>query len=193
MLAQKTKTMQNGTTPLNGIGLDALSTFIRDIACDPAKGIVEFRVTSQWQRGTRSRAKVESYSIGGRRVARAFEIDSDEPLELLGENTAPNPQEMLMAALNACVTVGYVVGAAMKGITLERLEVETSGQLDLRGFLSIDARVRPGYEMIRYIVRIKGDGTPAQFRDIHETVMKTSPNYFNITKPITIDAELLVE
>jgi uncharacterized OsmC-like protein len=190
---QAQKPMHNGIAPLNGIDLDALSSVMRDIERDPAKGIVEFRVTSQWQRQTRSRTKVESYSIGGRRVNRNFAIDIDEPLELLGENTAPNPQEMLMAALNACITVGYVVGAAAKGIALERLEIETSGQLDLRGFLGIDPSVRPGYERIRYIARIKGDGTPAQFSQIHETVMKTSPNYFNISKPITIDAELRVE
>src|ERR1700675_3300119 len=153
---QAQNTMHNGIAPLNGIDLDALSTVMREIERDPAKGIVEFRVTSQWQRQTRSRTKVESHSIGGRRVNRNFAIDIDEPLELLGENTAPNPQEMLMAALNVCITVGYVVGAAAKGIALERLEIETSGQLDLRGFLSIDTRVRPGYERIRYVVRMKG-------------------------------------
>jgi uncharacterized OsmC-like protein len=178
---------------LNGIDLDALRTVIHEVESDPAKGIVEFQVTSQWQRQTRSRTTVESYSIGGRRVSRHFTIDIDEPFELLGENTAPNPQEMLMAALNACITVGYVAGAAVKGITLERLEIETRGELDLRGFLGIDAKVRPGYETIHYVVHIKGDGTPAQFREIHETVMKTSPNYFNIANPIKIESELSVE
>ena len=81
----------------------------------------------------------------------------------------------------------------MQGITLEKVEIETSGALDLRGFLGIDPAVRPGYETIRYVVRIKGDGTPAQFREIHETVARTSPNYFNITRPVKIDARLVVE
>jgi uncharacterized OsmC-like protein len=177
----------------NGIDLDALGTVVREIERDPAKGIVEFRVTSKWQGQTRSRTKVESYSIGGKRVSRSFAIDIDEPLELLGQNTAPNPQEMLLSALNACITVGYVAGAAIRGITLARLEIETRGELDLRGFLGIDASVRPGYETIHYVVRISGNGTPAQFREIHAAVMKTSPNYFNITQPIAIDAELRVE
>jgi uncharacterized OsmC-like protein len=126
-------------------------------------------------------------------VKRHFEIDVDEPLELLGQNSAPNPQEMLMTALNACIMVGYVAGAAMKGIRLEKVEIETSGELDLRGFLGIDASVPPGYEMIRYTVTMKGDGSEADFREIHETVMKTSPNYFNIARPIRIDSRLVVE
>jgi hypothetical protein len=86
--------------------------------------------------------------------------------------------------------VGYVAGAAVKGITLDQLEIETSGELDLRGFLGLDETVKPGYESIQYVVRIKGNGTPEQFREIHENVMKTSPNYFNIASPIRLDARL---
>jgi hypothetical protein len=73
------------------------------------------------------------------------------------------------------------------------VEIETDGELDLRGFLGIDPGVRPGYEAIRYTVRIKGNGTPEQFREIHENVMKTSPNYFNISRPVRIDAKLEVK
>ncbi len=191
MFAAKTK--EPNPHSVNGIDVDALHEVIRDIERDPAKGIVEFRVKSQWQGQTRSRARIDSYTIGGQRVDRSFSIDVDEPFELLGGNTAANPQEMLMTALNACVMVGYVAGAAVKGIRLDRLEIETRGQLDLRGFLGIDESVLPGYETIHYVVRIKANGTPAQLREIHETVMKTSPNYFNLARPVRIDAELRVE
>lgn len=98
-----------------------------------------------------------------------------------------------MAALNACMLVGYVAGAAARGITLDSVEIETEGQLDLSGVLGIDASVKPGYDALRYTVRIKGDGTPEQFRDIHETVRKTSPNYFNVASPVRLDARLVVE
>jgi uncharacterized OsmC-like protein len=154
---------------------------------------VRFQVKSAWQGQTRSRATVESFHLGGQEIKRHFEIDVDEPVELLGENTAPNPQEMLMTALNACIMVGYVAGAAVQGITLQSVEIETDGELDLRGFLGIDPGVRPGYEAIRYTVRIKGNGTAEQFREIHENVMKTSPNYFNISRPVRIDAKLEVK
>jgi uncharacterized OsmC-like protein len=178
--------------PTNGLNLDALAEAMRQIEADPAKGKVGFQVKSAWMGQTRSRATVDSYTMGGEKIYRRFAIDIDEPLELLGENTAPNPQEMLMAAFNACIMVGYVAGAATKGIRLESVQIETSGELDLRGFLGMDATVPPGYEMIAYVVRLKGDGTPEQFREIHETVMRTSPNYFNIARPVSIDAKLEV-
>ena len=97
-----------------------------------------------------------------------------------------------MAAFNACITVGYVAGAALKGITLDSLEIKTRGELDLRGFLGLSDEVPPGYESIAYDVTIRGDGTPAQFAEIHETVMKTSPNYFNISRPIRVEGTLNV-
>lgn len=179
--------------PVNGLDVDALRDMVREIEQDPAKAQVEFRVHSEWKGQTRSRTSVESYTIGGQAVHRHFTIDADEPFELLGRNTAPNPQELLMAALNACITVGYVAGAAMQGITLDKVEIETSGALDLRGFLGIDPAVRPGYDTIRYVARLKGAGTPAQFQAIHENVLRTSPNYFNIARPVAIDARLVVE
>ena len=177
---------------VNGIDVDALQAVAADIAANPAKGMVEFRVKSNWKGKTRSEATVESYTLGGEKIDRKFKMMVDEPFELLGENTAPNPQEYLMTALNACVMVGYVAGAAIRGIRLESLELVTEGALDLRGFLGIDPTVKPGYDRLRYTVRIKGNGTAEQFREIHETVLKTSPNYFNVTQPVAIDADLVV-
>ena len=177
---------------VNGIDVEALAGVVREVESDPSKGLVAFRVTSSWKGQTVSEATVESYTIGGERVPRRFTMPVDEPLELLGTDTAPNPQEMLMAALNACVMVGYVANAAVRGIRLESVEIETDGQLDLRGFLGVDETVPPGYESLRYTVRIRGDGTPEEFQEIHENVMNTSPNYFNITRPVRIDADLVV-
>jgi len=178
---------------INGIDLDALAEAVGAINRDPANGLVGFRVDSAWTGQTGSETRVSSYTMAGERIARSFVIRTDEPLELLGENKAPNPQETLMAALNACMIVGYVAGAAVRGIRLDKLEIETAGELDLRGFLGLDDTVKPGYDAIRVAVRIRGDGTAEQFREIHEAVRKTSPNYFNVSRPVRIDTELMIE
>lgn len=178
------------TKQVNGIDLEALNAVVAEISANPAAGEVGFRVKTEWRGQTRSRSTVRSFSLGGQEISRHFTIDADEPHELLGSNTAPNPQELLMSALNACIMVGYVAGAASKGITLESVEIETTGSLDLRGFLGIDPSVPAGYETLRYVVRMKGDGTAEQYREIHENVMRTSPNFFNLSHPIRIDARL---
>ncbi|MEX2615550.1 MAG: OsmC family protein [Alphaproteobacteria bacterium] len=177
---------------VNGLDLDALGEIVQQVSDDPANGIVWFNVNSDWQGRTKSRHQIEGLTLGGNYIPRPFTIVADEPLEFLGANSAPNPQELLMAAFNACIMVGYVAGAALRGIRLDSVQIETTGSLDLRGFLGLDENVAAGYEKISTVVRIKGDGTPEQFAEIHETVKKTSPNYFNITRPVAVDCELVV-
>ena len=178
---------------INGINVDDLFALIDGVRRDAAKGKTNWRVTTTWQGQTRSRALVEGFGIGGERVPRRFSIDIDEPCELGGSNRFANPQEHLLAALNACMMVGYVAQCALRGVTLERLEIETDGAIDLRGFLAIDPAVPPGYETLSCIVRIKGSGTQEEFAEIHEAVMATSPNFYNLSRPVTLKPSLVVE
>jgi uncharacterized OsmC-like protein len=177
---------------VNGLDLNALGEVVEAIQEDAGKAKVSFDVTTRWQGQTRSETIVDGFTIAGERIARSHRIVADEPHELLGSDGAANPQELLMAAVNACMTVGYVAGAAVKGITLDKLEIRTNGTLDLRGFLGLDDTVPPGYEAIDYEVTIAGNGTPEQFEQIHQAVMKTSPNYFNINRPIRMNGTLQV-
>ena len=178
---------------VNDIDTDALSDTIKAVAADPEKGMMSFNVKSRWDGQFRSEAVPGDIVLGGERVERNFQIDADEPKELLGKDSAANPQELLMAAMNACMIVGYVSGAAMNGVTLTKLEIETEGELDLRGFLNIDPTIKPGYETIHYNVTIAGDGTPEQFEAIHENVKRLSPNRYNVSMPIMLTSSLTVE
>ena len=175
---------------VNGIDLDALGETVAAIGNDAALGMVEFRVATEWTGQTRSESTVEGYVIGGKRVERRFKIVADEPHELLGTNSAPNPQELLMSALNACMMVGYVAQAATRGITLTACRIETSGELDLRGFLGMDDEVPPGYRRIDYRVTMEGDGTREQYEEIHAAVQATSPNFFNMNRAIEMHGTL---
>ena len=125
-------------------------------------------------------------------MSRRFTIDIDEPCELGGSNRFANPQEHLIAALNACIAVGYVAQCAVRGITLQSLEIETEGDIDLRGFLGIDPDVANGYESLRYTVRVKGSGTKQQFAEIHDAVMATSPNVYNLANAVALKSTILV-
>ena len=180
-------------TIVNGMNVDDLMALIEGVRRDAAKGMTHWRVTSAWQGQTRSRAQVEGFDIGGERVSRRFSFDVDEPCELGGSNRFANPQEHLLAALNACMAWGYVAQCSVRGIAIESLEIETDGEIDLRGFLGIDPAVPPGYEKLNTIVHIKGSGTKKQFAEIHEAVMATSPNFYNVSRPVALKPALVVE
>ena len=178
---------------VNGIDTEAMHTLIDEVDGDSAKGMTHWRVASSWQGGTHSRAQVDGFAIGCPNVPRRFAIDIDEPFELGGGNAYANPQEYLLAALNACMIVGYAALCALQGITLEKLEITTEGDIDLRGFFGLDQSVAAGYRELHSQVVIKGDGSEEQFQKIHQMVLATSPNFFNITRAIRVMPELTVE
>jgi uncharacterized OsmC-like protein len=177
---------------VNGINVDDLMALIAGVEQDPAKAKTSWHVATTWKGQARSRSEITGFGIGGEEVSRRFSLDVDEPCELGGSNAFANPQEYLITALNACLTVGYVAQCAVRGITLESLEIETDGEIDLRGFLGIDPKVPPGYESLSYTVRIKGNATREQFAEIHEAVMATSPNFYNVSRPVALKPTLVV-
>lgn len=169
--------------PVNGIDLAGLREMAAAIAEIPDRGRAGFRVNTDWKGQTRSETTVDSCTLGGAVVPRGFTIRTDEPHELLGSNSAPNPQELLMAALNACMVVHYVAQASVRGIALDSCRIETEGEIDLRGCLGADETIPPGFRRINYTVFLEGNGTREQFEEIHEAVTAASPNYFNMAQP----------
>jgi uncharacterized OsmC-like protein len=184
--------MLDKTRTVNGLDVAALAGVAESVKQDPAKAKVGFAVATRWQGQARSETTVEGFTLAGTPIRRSHTIVADEPCQLLGSDGAPNPQELLMAAVNACMIVGFAAGAAVRGITLDELEIHTTGTLDLRGFLGLDDEIPPGYESVDYEVRIRGDGTPEQFEEIHQAVVRTSPNYFNLSRPVRMNGVLHV-
>lgn len=178
---------------LNGIDVAALQEMIDGIKAAPMRAATFWSVHSRWAGGTRANHHVRGFEMGGQEIARSFEMKSDEPVELGGTNLHPNPQEYLLAALNACMMVGYSAVAALMGIELTKLEVETTGEIDLRGFLGISDRIPAGYPQIDQTVRLAGSGTADQFARLHEIVRATSPNFFNITNAIPVNSRVVLE
>lgn len=187
--------LEKAATPkiVNGINVDDLMTLIDGVSQDPSKAKTNWRVATRWQGQTRTLNEITGFDIGGEHVDRHFSFSIDEPGELGGCDAYANPQEHLIAALNACMSVGYVAQCAVRGITIDSLEIETTGEIDLRGFLGIDPAVAKGYESLSYVVRIKGNGTEAQFAEVHAAVMATSPNFYNISHAIALEPKLVVE
>lgn len=177
---------------LNGLDLRALGAMVEAVGQARHLAKVGFHVSTRWAGKTRSETLVEAFTLGGETVASSHRIAADEPYLLFGGDTAPNPQQLLMAAFNACIMVGYVAGASLRGIELESVEIDTRGELDLRGFLGLRKDVPPGHQKLDYEVRIKGNASPEEFAEIHQAVMATSPNYFNMSRPIRMTGTLQV-
>ena len=72
-----------------------------------------------------------------------------------GLHDAPTPGDILCAAFAACQDSSLRMVANILGIRLEFLEVEVTGDVDVRGTLAMDAQVPVGFQTIRCVVRLR--------------------------------------
>jgi uncharacterized OsmC-like protein len=78
-----------------------------------------------------------------------------------GLHDAPNPGELLCAALAACADTSVRMLADLLRVQLDDLEVEVSGDLDVRGTLDVDRSVPVGFQRLALDVRLRAaPGTP---------------------------------
>ena len=103
-----------------------------------------------------------------------------------GKNEGANPVEFVLHALAACVTTSLVYHAAARGITLESVESQLEGDLDLRGFLGLSDQVRRGYKEIRVKFNVKSDASPEQL----EELTKFSPVYDIISNAVPVSIQM---
>ncbi|MEX0837882.1 MAG: OsmC family protein [Gemmatimonadota bacterium] len=181
------------TTALNGVDVDQLTETISAIEDDPDLARFEFRARTEWLEGAQARTTIQRfYGAGQEDDSREepFVLEGDEPPVLLGSNQAPNAVETVLHALASCLAVGYAYNAAAKDITLDALELEMTGELDLQGFLGLNEEVRPGYDNIRVRARIKADAPRETLEELCAYTQKTSPVMDMLRNAVPVEVEI---
>lgn len=133
---------------------------------------------------------VESRQVSGFQSTvstRQFSFDADEPEELGGRDTAPNPVEYLLAALATCQEVTYRLYADALHIPLDGVSVKLEGALDLRGFLDVDDSVRPGYLRINGTVTLDSPAGDEDLARLKQTVDRHCPVLDSLRNPTPVN------
>ena len=144
--------------------------------------------------GTRSEVTVDSVLAGGNEMSpsgRRFTVAVDEPPYLGGADAAPNPVEVLLAALAGCVTAGIATNADMFGVPIDAMNIELEADVDARGMLGHDKSVRNGVTDIRYTVTIKSPASEDKVRRCKETIDRKSPVRNTLASPVNITSNLV--
>lgn len=182
--------MATATQTINGVDLQRLTATIGAIEQQPDLAQFEFRSRTRWEGGARSTTTIDAFYGAGseQQRTRTHTLAGDEPEVLLGDDSAPNAVEMVLAALSSCLAVGYAYNAAARGIEIEELTFEVEGDLDLRSFVGLEG-VRPGYEAIRVRYQVKSPASREQLVELCDYVQQTSPVLDIVTNrvPVTVD------
>lgn len=135
------------------------------LAENPQAGRVQFAAVSQQVHGLRSQAKIRN----------KFDVTVDEPTALGGTDLGPNPVELILAAFGACQEITYRFYAEAMGIPLNKVSVTVKGKLDLRGFLGVDEKTRPGFQDIEASVTLDSPASAEELERLTQAVDQHCP------------------
>jgi len=113
----------------------------------------------------------------------------DEPPVLLGDDTAPNPSEALLAALGTCVAVGLQANAVARGFGVRHIAVELEADINVTSVWGTgDLAPKPvGFEAIRLRVELDLDGaTEEEKAELIRHAAQWSPVLNTIRQPVAV-------
>ena len=164
---------------INGVPVSAVEGLVNAVKSDPAKGQTKWAAITRWKGGLECESVIRNHTV-----------HMDEPSALGGTDTAPNMVESVLAAYGSCLTVGYALNAALRGIAIKDLKIEVEGDLDLAGFFGLSDKVPAGFSGVRAKVHLDSDASSADIQALHAHVLKTSPVGCILSKPLKVTTEL---
>ena len=175
---------------LNNINISGLSEFANEIRERNIESKATYGVKLNWESGTKTTVSTKNMILGEHKIIRDFNFTIDEPTQLLGVNSAPNPAEYMLGGLAGCMAVTFMTGATAMNIEIDKLELEIDGELDLMGFLGLNDNSTVGFPELKFIFNVKGNGTQEQYNTLLERVAKHSPNYNTIKNEVRMIGDL---
>ena len=177
-------------TVRNGVDSAQMYATLDAVKANPELGIFQFRASNTWVDGAHNRSTIQYFYGAGqedRSRARAFTVDAGEPAILLGKDTGPNPAELLLSALAACLTTTLVYIATARKVQLTEVTSTLEGDLDVRGGLGLSDDVRNGFSKIRVHFDVKGDALAEKLREIVDRAQARSVVYDIVTNGVPVE------
>ncbi len=116
----------------------------------------------------------------------------DEPPQLLGDDTAPNPSEALLAALGSCLAVGIHANAVARGIELSKIELELEGDINITSVWGTgDTAPKPvGFTAIRARAYLDAKADRETLASLLAHAVAWSPVAGSVRNPVPLEVRL---
>jgi len=184
-----TKPQTQTQTPAdNGVNVAALLGAREALTATPEGAQFKWRATSEWLRGTHSRATVDKFfGLGEEQKHRqAYQYESDHPEIFASPDNGATPVEFVLVGLAGCLTAGIAAVAQNRNIQLKSVKATLEAGMDLQGILGIDDNVRNGFDGIKVHYEIDADATPEQIAALVAQSQKRSAVFDIVTNPTDV-------
>lgn len=165
-------------SPKNPLG-EIVAKRIEHLRERPQVAIYKPKITSRHVRNLYTESEVRGHIV-----------KSDYPEPAGGENLAPNPIELLLAAMASCIEAAFYEFAEYHGLTIHSVTVDIKGKLDLRGLFMVDETVDAGFQDLAYTLRIVTPDPPEKVQNLAEKVVSHCPVVDSLRRPIDIHGEI---
>jgi len=122
---------------INGVDVAGTLAFREAVRADSSLADRHPTVVARWLGGSRS------------------EVRCEDGVATIGGDGELNAMRMLLGCLAACDVDLIAMHASILGIDIENLVVEAQGRFNIRRYLGLDSDVGPGFQDVRYVVRIQ--------------------------------------
>jgi uncharacterized OsmC-like protein len=172
----------------NGVNVEALLGAREALTEAPEAAAFKWRATSEWVKGTHSRATVhEFFGLGeAQKHRRAFQFDADHPEIFAAEDNGITPVEFILVGLAGCLSAGIASVAQNRNIQLRSVRATLEAGMDLQGILGIDDAVRNGFDGIKVHYDIDADATADEIAALVAQSQKRSAVFDIVTNPTDV-------
>lgn len=115
----------------------------------------------------------------------------DQPKAGGGNDEGPNPLEVFLTSLAACIcAIGRII-AMQRRIQLRGIEVQVEGDIDKNFLLGVTKEGRAGFTEIRTTVKIDADLTTEQKKELLHDIESRCPVADNIIQKSVLNATIV--
>ena len=177
------------TMMLNGWDVDAMNEAVEAVKEQPESGCLTWRSRVRWDGGFGVNVRTRDIEQLGEVLERPFILRGDHPPQLLGGNTGPTAIELLFGALGSCMAGTFAAQATARGVAVDSLEVDVSGDIDLNGFFGLRS-VPPGVSGVTVSFRVQSDADLEVLEEIADAARAHSPVHDSVTRPVEVETRI---
>jgi uncharacterized OsmC-like protein len=176
----------------NGVNVEALLGAREALTEAPAAAQFKWRATSEWVRGTHTRAEVQKFFGLGEEQShkQPFSYDTDHPEIFASEDNGSTPVEFVLVGLAGCLTAGIASVAQNRDIQLRSVRATIEAPMDIAGILGIDGDVRNGFQDIKVNFEIDADASQEDIEALVAQSQKRSAVFDIISNPTDVNVEV---
>ncbi|MFZ2196352.1 MAG: OsmC family protein [Thermodesulfovibrionales bacterium] len=160
----------------------ALTATIEAIQKNPKCSNAVFRASTELVEDVRCSIKIREFAP----------MSVDEPAALGGKDVAPNPVELVLAALGTCQEIMYSAYASVMGIQLTKVIVDVKGYLDLKGLFGMDESVPAGFKKICYETSLESPADSETLRKLVQVVESHCPVYDTLARAVEVTGSVSI-